>query len=146
MNDVNTAIPNNKESEDEIIRVFNSHHRKLEFEIEVEADRSNNFLDITLYRNNDGWISTKWYQKPTASGRYLDYKGLNPISHKKNVAIAIADRAITFTDAKDRPESLKRVRKLLNENGYLKEFVEEIIRTRVDGFYNGKEMMATGYD
>lgn len=82
---------------------------------------------------------TSWYQKEIASGRYLHFEGHNSMTHKRNVATAITDRAIAFTDPVDRPKSLSKVNELLAENGYPKPFVSEIIKNRVDRFYNGKQ-------
>jgi hypothetical protein len=91
---------------------------------------------MTITRMEDGTLQTKWYQKAVASGRYLNYNGLNPISHKRNVITGVVDRAITFTNPEQRPESLKCVRNLMKENGYPTEFTESIIKERVDNFYN----------
>lgn len=82
-------------------------------------------------------ISTKWYQKETASGRYLNFKAHNPIQHKRNVATAITDRAIALTNPNDRPEKLQKVRDLLSDNGYPAPFVSNIIQKRVKRYYNG---------
>lgn len=64
------------------------------------------------------------------------------------------DRAIAFTDPENRPTSLNKVRALIKENGYPKDFVEKIIRKRVHRFYNsntksnendGKRYVSTPY-
>lgn len=117
---------------------YDNVHKKLKFTMEIENNKSINFLDFTLKRDNSGNIWTKWYQKDIASGRYLNFESCNPTTHKRNVVTAMTDRAITFTHPKDREESLNKVRGLLNENGYPNEFVQDIITKRVDRFYNGK--------
>lgn len=58
------------------------------------------------------------------------------MGHKRNVAIALTDRAVAFSNPTDRPQSLKNVRKLLKDNGYPRDFVENIIKQRVNRFYN----------
>jgi len=50
---------------------FNSFHPKLQFTIEIGGDRLN-FLDVTIIKNNNN-LEFNWYQKPTFSGRYLNY-------------------------------------------------------------------------
>ncbi|KAG4077397.1 hypothetical protein HA402_009798 [Bradysia odoriphaga] len=59
-------------------------------------------------------------------------------SRRRNVVTAITDRAIRFTNVKDRPESISRVKEILKGNGYPTNFVSDIIKQRVDRFYNGK--------
>lgn len=134
VDDIKTAIP--IDGEEVIKRMFNGYHKRLQFTIEVEKEKKLNFLDLTVVRNNDGSLSTIWYQKAISSGRYLNYKGKNPIGHKRNAAIALIDRAITFTNPIDRPDRLKKVRELMRENGYPSDFVEELIKNRVHRFYN----------
>lgn len=106
--------------------------------MEEESNISINFLDMTLTRNEYGHIKCKWYRKDISSGRYLHFQGHNPVTHKRNVASAITDRAITFTDPEERLQSIEVVKSLLHENGYPKEFVDEILKDRVNKFYNGK--------
>ncbi|KAG4069583.1 hypothetical protein HA402_005121 [Bradysia odoriphaga] len=76
-------------------------------------------------------------------GRYLHFQGHKPVTHKWNVASAITDRAIAFTNPKERPQSIETVKKLLRDNCYPKEFVNEIVRDRVNRFYNGKNVDQT---
>lgn len=113
------------------------------FTVEEEIDGSLNFLDMSLKRMNDGSISTKWYQKETASGRYLHFQAHNPIQHKRNVATTITDRAIALTNPDDRSEKLQKVRNLLSNNGYPAPFVANVIQKRVDRNYNGPNAKET---
>ncbi len=138
VDDIKTAIP--IDGEDEILRLFNSYHKRLQFTIEVEKEGRLNFLDMTVVRLEDGSLSTIWYQKEISSGRYLNYMGRNPIGHKRNAAIALIDRAVAFTNPNDRPERLRKVRELMKDNGYPNDFVEGLITTRVHRFYNSVTM------
>ncbi len=136
VDDILAFVPENKI--DELLTAFNKYHPKLKFTIEEEKDRSIKFLDMTLTRDEFGNITTKWYRKEIASGRYLHFQGHNPVTHKRNVVSAITDRAITFTNPRERPQSIETVKRLLQENGYPKQFVNEIVKDRVNRFYNGK--------
>lgn len=137
VDDILTFVPGDKIGE--LLSAFNNYHPMLKFTLEEERDNSINFLDMTLTRDGRGNITTKWYRKEMASGRYLHFKGHNPTTHKRNVASAITDRAIAFTNPNERPESLKTVKKLLQENGYPKEFVNKTVKERVNRLYNGKK-------
>lgn len=130
VDDIIAAISLN--GSDVITNQFNKYHRRLKFSVEEEANASINFLDMTLNRRNDGGIDTAWYQKSIASSRYLHFRAHNPMTHKRNVATTLTDRAIALTNPKD----LKRVKELLEGNGYPKSFVSNIVKNRVDKYYN----------
>lgn len=123
---------------EQLVAAFNNYHPKLKFTVEEEKENSINFLDMTLTRDELGNINTKWYRKEITSGRYLHFQGHNPVTHKRNVASAITDRAIAFTNPNDRPKSIETAKSLLRDNGYPDEFVNEIVTNRVNKFYNGK--------
>ncbi len=136
VDDILTAIPKNQS--ETILKIFNSHHQRLKFTIEEEKNNAINFLDLTLTRNTNGEITTKWYQKEVASGRCLNFMAHNPMTHKRNVASTMIDRAITFTNPKDRPTSLKKVSEILTNNGYPQQFINRMMKERVDRLYNEK--------
>ncbi|KAG4068036.1 hypothetical protein HA402_003942 [Bradysia odoriphaga] len=114
-----------------LLESFNKYHPKLKFTLETEKNRSINFLDFTLTRDDDGNITSKWYRKEISSGLYLHFQGHNPTTHKRNVASAITDRAKAFTNPIDRPQSIVK-------NGYAEYFENKVIKERVNQFYNGK--------
>ena len=67
-----------------IVNTFNTYHEKIQFIRETENEnQSISFLDIFLTRKNNQ-IITDWYQKPTFSGRLLNYESNHPM-HKKVV-------------------------------------------------------------
>lgn len=141
VDDIIIAIPENENETTK--KAFNSYSRSIQFTVEDEANGSISFLDFTLTRLTNGKIETKWYQKSVASGRYLNFQANNPMAHKRNVITAVTDRAIRFTNPKDRPESLAKVRDMMGNNGYPDGFVSDIIKKRVDRFYNGKDQKNT---
>ena len=60
------------------------------------------------------------------------------MTHKRNVAAALSDRAIAFTNPHDRPKSIEKVKEILAGNGYPNDFISKVIRNRVDKFYNNR--------
>lgn len=137
VDDIIVFVPDGKINE--LLNAFNNYHPMLKFTIEEEKDKTINFLDMTLKRDDHGNIWTKWYRKEVSSGRYLHFKSHNPITHKRNIASALTDRAVHFTKPEERPQSIQTVRNLLSENGYPEKFVNEVIKNRVNRFYNGKD-------
>lgn len=55
-----------------ILNILNSYHDRIKFTVEIEKDKQINFLDVTVLRINDRLIN-KWYKKPYASSRLLNY-------------------------------------------------------------------------
>lgn len=134
VDDIIVAVPDN--GSEIIMKQFNSYHKNLKFTVEEEINASINFLDMSLHRKNDGSIETTWYQKSISSGRYLHFEAHNPMTHKRNVAMALTDRAIALTNPNERPKSINKVKELLSGNGYPEKFVSNVIKSRVDRFYN----------
>ena len=65
---------------------FNLLHPRLQFILEVGPDRIN-FLDTTIIISNNKINNNKinnikfdWYQKPTFSGKYLNFLSQHPLS------------------------------------------------------------------
>ena len=69
---------------DLIINTFNSYHQNLKFTHELQKNNSINFLDMTLI-SSDNHIITNWFQKPTASGRFINYFSNHPLQQKKTL-------------------------------------------------------------
>lgn len=75
-----------------VIAVFNSYSSHLQFTHELEHDNRLSFLDMTVIRMPDQSMRTEWYQKPIASGRFLDFKSFHPFKQKINVATTFIQR------------------------------------------------------
>lgn len=122
MDDGFSVVPTDKISE--MVSVFNAADNRIKFTYEVEVDGVLNFLDIKIIRNLDGSLTTNWYQKPTYSGRYLNYFSSHPVQHKRGVVNSLVDRAILLSDKKFHSENLANVKQVLAWNCYPLDFVE----------------------
>jgi hypothetical protein len=80
VDDCITAIP--KDKIDDILKHFNSYHKKIQFTIEIENQNKINFLDTTLH-HLDNNVKTEWFTKETWSSRYLNYGSQHPMTQKK---------------------------------------------------------------
>jgi len=69
---------------------FNSFHPRLKFTMKVEGDILN-FLDLSLNKR-DGRLIFNWYQRPTFSGRFLNFES----QHKRGTIISSIDRILLF--------------------------------------------------
>ncbi|XP_030752332.1 uncharacterized protein LOC115879578 [Sitophilus oryzae] len=90
VDDIIAAVP--KDSIELTVNIFNSFNEKIQFTVECEKENSVPFLDTRLIRQDDGEIILDWYQKPTASGRYLNFFSNHPTSQKYNTIRAIKNR------------------------------------------------------
>lgn len=111
-----------------ILEHFNSFHPKIQFTIETEKNGSLNFLDMTIDHHEGQKINTKWYQKPTSSGRYMNYFSNVPFHWKANVVSNLFQRAYKLSDKQYRQESMDRARTLLLGNGYPPTLLDKMMR------------------
>ena len=81
-----------------MVDFFNSHNDRLKFTYKLENDNSISFLDLLIIREK-GQIMTNWYQKPTFSGRLLNFNSKHSFAHKKGVIYNLVDRAILLSDS-----------------------------------------------
>ena len=63
-----TTMCINKKHIDIVMSTFNSYNDHPQFTYELEQNKQDNFLDISLIRFNNS-IITNWFNKPTSSGR-----------------------------------------------------------------------------
>lgn len=133
VDDCITAVLANNEQN--ILQCFNNFHNKLQFTLEIENNNSINFLDLTLIREKDK-ILTKLYTKPTCSGRYMNYKSIQPYMYKKSVISGYADRAINLTSPVFRTEIVGSAKQKLINNGYPINLINKIFKNRLHKAYN----------
>ena len=55
-----------------LLNTFNSYNHKIQLTIEEESDGKICFLDVLIIRDGEK-IKTNWYQKPTCSGRLINF-------------------------------------------------------------------------
>lgn len=91
-------------------------------------------MDMMLHRE-EGKIVKVWTPKQT-NGRYLDFNSESPFQHKRNTAIALIDRAIKLTDAKERHNTIAIVKQILVKNHYPTWFINKMLKQRTDKHYN----------
>jgi len=90
------AVPHTQLSR--LLDIFNSFHLRIQFIIEIGGDKLN-FLDVTIINNNN-IIEFDWYQKPTFSGSYINFRFLHISTKKKGSIMSITDRTIFLSHQK----------------------------------------------
>ena len=122
-----------------IIDVFNNADTRLKFTYELESDCKINFLDLTIIRECHK-IVTDWYQKPTSSGRVLNFFSNHPVQLKKNIIFNLIDRAILLSDKQFHHKNIRLVKEILINNNYEQKFITKFIRKRLFKIYNVEPM------
>lgn len=110
----------------ELLNVFNSIHAKIQFTHELERDNLLPFLDTLVKRNEDGTITTTWYQKQMASGRILNFASLHPMKQKINTAQGVIHRVKSLT-TDPLCDTNTIITKLLLKNNYPQHMIKKLL-------------------
>ena len=119
-----------KEHVEIALRVFSSYNEHLQFTHKIEENSRINFLDVTLIKDNNSLITDR-YQKPTSSGRVLDYRSNHTTQQKKNIIFNLIDRAISLSHTKFHNKNLKTIQEILLNNNYKRYFINSCINNRL---------------
>ncbi len=138
VDDILTAIPEN--IPDETLEMFNAVNPKIQFTMELEHHGQIPYLDLKLTRENDGKISTEFYQKPCASGRILNFYSNHSTALKINTAIGLIKRIYTFSSDKTENEKRQIAMDLLRKNKFPKVLTHKLICE-----YKNKELSPTSH-
>ena len=81
-------------SEEELldfIKYLNNAHPSIKFTYQYSSDKAT-FLDVDIYKNNDGTLGTSVHVKKTNNHQYIEYSSCHPISCKKGIPFSQAKR------------------------------------------------------
>lgn len=116
VDDLITAIP--LDQLQHVLDTFNSYDPHIQFTHELEVDNKLPFLDMLLIRHSDQKVTTQWYQKPIASGRFLNYHSFHPLSQKISMAKNFARRVSLLSTDLDDASKARIIDEHLKMNGY----------------------------
>ena len=119
-----TALP-----EDKILHFLsylNSSNSCIQFTHEVETNNSIPYLDLQIYKEQNGSLTFGIYRKPTHSGRYLNYNSYHSMSQKRGVIHTILHRAETLPDEIHKKTELNRINTDFLKNGYSKQLINNV--------------------
>ena len=125
-----TILCVHKKHVDLIINTFNSYSSNLQFTFELEHNKRINFLDMTLIRHQN-CIITDSFQKPSSSGRMINYLSNHPIQHKKNIVYNLVDKALLLSEKMSHNKNPVKVKSLLTKNNYPINFIENNVKRRM---------------
>ena len=125
-----------KLNEDELnayIETLNKNRNNIKFTMEYEKNKTINFLDTVLSRNDiDNSIHIRWFRKETAADRLLNYNSCHHKSIKTNIVTNMTSRIISTTkDAKEQQQDLQVLRKMLRNSDYPEREVNKLIEQTI---------------
>lgn len=129
VDDLITTIP--MDMVDQTLTVFNSYCPSLQFTIEREMDGKLPFLDMVIERDPSvGSISTSWYQKPTSSGRMLNFLSAHNLNQKVATATEFVNRVFSLSSSVTN-DNIAIIKKQLRNNNYPAQLINVLIRKRL---------------
>ncbi|UYV70911.1 hypothetical protein LAZ67_8001087 [Cordylochernes scorpioides] len=107
----------NQRSEQKCMDTFNNLLPDINYSMEVDNNKSINFLDMNLSYNNNN-ITTSIYKKPTHTGTYWNFSSQHHFSQKVGLVKALIYRAFTLiNDTTKRNIEIYNIKKeLFNED------------------------------
>jgi len=113
------VVIKDKNNADKILEFLNKQHKTLKFTMEKEVNKSINFLDVKISRENDNSISTSTYRKPTFTGVMLNWNSLTSIKYKKGLISCLLDRSFKICSTNEQKiVEMEELRNLLIKNNY----------------------------
>lgn len=116
---------------DNMLTTFNKFHPNIRFTIEEESESRLTYLDTMVIRKGDN-LCVDWYQKPTASGRIINYHSKHPKRMVLNTARNLIERVLKISDTKYHRKNKDKIRTLLMDNNFPIGLVNRLIRQYED--------------
>ena len=92
VDDVISAVSKNEV--ENLLNHLNTVEPSFQFTVERENDGQLSFLDLNIYRKDQGLLETGVYRKPTHTDKYLAFDSHHPICHKKSVTNSENDNSM----------------------------------------------------
>lgn len=124
VDDIICAVPENEV--DSTLQVFNSIHQNIQFTVERETNHAVPFLDTLVIREN-GVLRTDWYSKPTASGRYINFKSFHTTKMKINTVLNMKNRVIKLSHPLYRQNNMGKLYDIMVKNSFPHKLLNKLL-------------------
>ena len=111
---------------DDLFSDLNKAHPSIKFTLEKENNNELPFLDVLVKRQNQKFL-TSVFRKKTFTGNYLNFHSFCGIKRKTNLIRTLCHRAHKICSEELFGEEIKKVKLILNKNGYPQELVNKTI-------------------
>lgn len=119
---------------------LNNADKYIKFKHEIETDGQINYLDLTIMNGNSFRVTTKWYQKKIASGRFLNFLSHHPKSVILNTAITFVLTMLRNSDPIYHEETIERAKRLMHINSFPNDTIEHIIAKASNKYISQTEL------
>ena len=113
----------------QLLDIFNSYHRNLKFTFEAERNSSLAFLDVLVYRNENGCFDTRVFRKSTWTGVYTSFHSFVPLSYKRGLVRTLFYRSLRICSERFLDEEFANIKHFLQQNSYPITFIEKNMLT-----------------
>lgn len=110
-----------------IMNGLNSFHRNIKFTMEKEIDSRLPYLDTLVIRDNNR-LKIDWFQKPTASGRIINFFSKHPKRVIVNTANNLIKRVLNISDDEFHRKNKEKIKHILRNNSFPTKFAKKLIR------------------
>lgn len=135
-----------KGDEEEILKALNGFNENMKFTMEKENEKQSiNFLNITIIRE-ENTCKTRWYRKPFASGRLVNFYS----AHKRSTVIGTAENFIRTVIKLSDPEFFQKNKEVVMDTLRYNSFPETTIINLMNKIYTymtpGNEVTEEGLE
>ena len=106
---------------------LNSFHQQIKFTMEEEENGRLPYLDTVIIRRGNK-LKIDWYQKPTSSGRIINFYSCQPRRIILNTAGNLIRRALTISDKQFHKPNIMKVKNILRNNSFPENIIGKLIR------------------
>lgn len=110
----------------QVTDLLNSFHPKIEFVLKEEEVASVDYLDVTLIRMGQK-VLTKWFSKPYASQRFLNFYSAHPPYVVFNTGLQYIRRMLRLSDPTFHEEMYERAKEILHKNSFPAQVADRIV-------------------
>lgn len=112
---------------EDTLTIFNNVNSHIKFTIEYENNNCIPYLDMTIIHNEDGSISTNFFQKPTHKGRILNFKSNHPYHQRINTARNFVNRIFSLSSQQFWKQNIGVAVNILRKNSYPDSLIKSVI-------------------
>ena len=127
------AIFDHEAEANQSLTKLNCLHPFLKFTFEKEKGKCLPFLDVCVERTDIGF-ETSVYRKPTFTSQYLRWETFSYLKCKISLMSTLVHRALMICNKRRLNEEIKRIKKILLDNGYPKNVINTKIAKKIAQF------------
>lgn len=111
----------------EMLEELNCFHTQIKFTLEQEINGQLPYLD-TLEIRSGNKLKIDWYQKPTSSGRIINFYSCQPKNIIMNTANNLIKRVLTISDELFHQDNIKKIKEILKKNAFPDNIIKRLLQ------------------